>query len=43
MMKNNPKNKSRQLRLWAQEQKLNDAQQQKIKGGAYPWIDKDRP
>jgi len=42
-MKNNPKNNPPQLSLWNNKQRLNQAQQQKIKGGTYPWIDKDRP
>jgi len=39
-MKNNSKNNPRPFGLWHNKQKLTQAQQQKIKGGTYPWIDK---
>ena len=42
-MKNNPQNNPRPLNQWAQKLVLDYKKQQKIKGGVYPWINKDRP
>ena len=39
-MKTNSKNNPKSLAQWAKEITLDQKKQQKIKGGAYPWIDK---
>jgi len=42
-MKNNAKNTPHQLGLWNSKQKLDKAQQQKIKGGTDPWANRKDP